>query len=320
MFAIQNWELCAIPSPFPGDPCLHLKTSWRLVSVDGTGDISDLSGWQDSTGAGGNDAKGFGSIMGIGYSLTSEKRDQLMVSVGTGKARAWDLNQKKMREVPVHDPSAMYEENQGFFTSMIPDDVLPANKLSLYDSLELAEPVHFATIDTGSLVGAQVRLADDWGINEVQSHTYVAASGYDSEPLLFKAHRASGNVTQLPLKGTGGSVEALLVNPATGVLDVLLFTGDIYHHNATYTLHEYNKTSGSLSPGLATIGEDIQGYNCRAFDKATSTLSFGCNPVHLFKLGAHNATSLSPPVNISTIPPEIWGGSLSIGGVALWSP
>jgi len=324
MYAIQNWGVCRIPAVAPGDPCTSYQSAWRLVSVDSTsGEISDLSGWKDNKFSSGNNYRATASIRGIGYSEGSEQRDQLTISVGTkeDEVSVWDLNKKKFSSTPVFTATTIFAENQGFFITASTDDVLPLNKVSLYDSMNMRYPSHFAEIDTSPNIGPRIRIALDMGNSEVTQHVYVAASG-SSAPQLYKAHRATGNVTELPLNLTGvenASVEDMFVNPITGELIILEFSGNIYKENQKYSLREYTQDTGELGHSMADM-TDLAGTACRAFDPVSKVLSFGCNPVHLFELGAHNATSVQV-INISTtVPATKLGGSITIGSVAMWSP
>merc|ERR1711924_581291 len=100
-----------------------------------------------------------------------------------------------------------------------------------------------------------------------------------------------------------GEIEAMLVNPATGALLMLVFTGNIYDKTQMYALREYDRATGTIGPSMANM-TDLAGDACRAFNPVTSTLSFGCSPVHQFRLGAHNATCLTS-FNTSTAVPKL---------------
>lgn len=221
LYATQNWGACRIPPLAPGDPCESYQSAWRLVTVDTrTGAITDLTGWKNNKFSEANAPRADGTILGVGYSLDgSELRDQLTMQVGTDgeNLSIWDLTKEKFSLAPVASTGATFDENSGFFISVSADDVLPATKISLYDSMNLRFPSHFATIDTTPCIQPRIRMALDTGNSEATQHIYVAASGF-SAPQLYEVARESGNVTTLALDLEGvenAEIEAMLVNPLT---------------------------------------------------------------------------------------------------------
>ena len=175
---------------------------------DKTGAIKDLTGWQDTTHGDQNGPKATARFLGIGYNEDSETRDLLTIAIDSDnhKLRQYDLSKAKLTNpVDVTDAGAIFVENQGFFITAGADDVSPGNKIGLYDSLNLRDTSHFATVDTGATISPKINMALDLGNSETTQHVFVGATGTSSIDL-YRVTRLSGNVTSLPLTLSPGEV------------------------------------------------------------------------------------------------------------------
>ena len=104
---------------------------------------------QDEQVADEGDDKAAGRILGIGAD-ESGRRNTLLVAVESADSlRAFDLDTRKLQTQPVGvgNPTALFEENAGYFVSAQADAVDPASgRVGLYDSLSLRFPGHFAQL------------------------------------------------------------------------------------------------------------------------------------------------------------------------------